>query len=94
MSHGSRKKNFEIFTAEKFIAAITQHIPPKGYQMVRYFGRYSNRARWERKKRGMLRPGNEPEEGCSGDVTILDVSDYHPLAAGKKRVTVPYPGEA
>ena len=34
MSHGSNKKNFEIFTAEEFIAAITQHIPEKHFQMV------------------------------------------------------------
>jgi hypothetical protein len=44
MSHGTAKKNFEIFTAEEFIAAITQHIPSKGYQMVRQYGWYSNRA--------------------------------------------------
>ena len=36
MTHGSNKKNFEIFTAEQFIAAITQHIPDKHFQMVRY----------------------------------------------------------
>jgi hypothetical protein len=27
MTHGSNKKNFEIFSAGEFIAAITQHIP-------------------------------------------------------------------
>jgi len=36
MTHGNNKKNFEIFTAEEFIAAITQHIPDKHFQMVRY----------------------------------------------------------
>jgi hypothetical protein len=46
--------------------------------MVCYFGWYSNRARGERKKRGLLRPGDEPEEGRSDDVTVLDVSDYDP----------------
>ena len=25
MTHGSNKKNFEVFTAEEFIAAITQY---------------------------------------------------------------------
>ena len=38
LGHGKNKRNFELFTAEEFIAAITQHIPPKSYQMVRYFG--------------------------------------------------------
>jgi len=38
----------------------------------------SNRVRGERKKHGMLRPGDEPEEGRSEDVTVLDVSDDDP----------------
>ena len=45
MTHGKNKKNFKIFTAEEFIAAITQHIPDKRFQLVRYFGWYSNRIR-------------------------------------------------
>ena len=78
LGHGKNERNFELFAAAEFIAAITQHILPKSYQMVHYYGWYSNRARGERKKRGMLRPGNEPEEGRSDDVTVLDVSDYDP----------------
>lgn len=38
--HAKTKRNFEIFSAEAFIAAITQHIPEKGFQMVRYYGWY------------------------------------------------------
>jgi hypothetical protein len=30
-------RNFEVFTPTNFLAAITQHIPAKGVQMVRYF---------------------------------------------------------
>jgi hypothetical protein len=45
--HANTKRNFEIFPAQDFIAAITQHIPDKGFQMVRYYGWYSNRARGE-----------------------------------------------
>jgi hypothetical protein len=41
MTHGNNKKNFEISTAEEFIPAITQHIPDKHFQMVRYTGWYS-----------------------------------------------------
>ena len=29
-------EGFEIFIAEEFIATITQHIPDKHFQMVRY----------------------------------------------------------
>jgi len=36
MTHGSNKKNFKVFSAEEFIAAITQHIPDKHFLMVRY----------------------------------------------------------
>ena len=79
MTHGSNKKNFEIFTAEEFIAAITQHIPDKNFQMVRYYGFYSNRSRGERNKAGLLRPGDQPAPSAqSPDVTVLDVSDYKP----------------
>jgi hypothetical protein len=48
-SKGGRK-NFQVFTALEFIAAITQHIPEKSFQLVRYYGWYSNRSRGEREK--------------------------------------------
>ena len=35
MTHGKNKKNFSAYTAEEFIAAITQHIPEKSFQMIR-----------------------------------------------------------
>jgi hypothetical protein len=34
-------RNFEVFTPNDFLTAITQHIPDKGAQMVRYYGWYS-----------------------------------------------------
>ena len=47
--------------------------------MVRYYGWYSNRSMGQRRKEGMLRPGdNPPEKKDSEDFTILDVSDYDP----------------
>jgi hypothetical protein len=73
-----KERNFGLLTTEEFIAAITQHIRPKSYQMVRHCRWYSNRARGEHKKRGMLRPGDEPEGGRSDDVTVLDLSDHDP----------------
>lgn len=41
-------RNFEVFTPTDFLAAITQHIPDKGAQMVRYYGWYSNKMRGQR----------------------------------------------
>ena len=38
VSHGGNKRNFEMFTPFEFIAAITQHIPERLAQMVRYYG--------------------------------------------------------
>ena len=44
-------RNFEVFTAPDFLAAITQHIPDRGAQNVRYFGWYSNKMRGQRHRR-------------------------------------------
>jgi len=38
-------RNFEVFTPTDFLAAITQHIPDKGAQRVRYYGWYANKIR-------------------------------------------------
>ena len=48
-------RNFEVFSPTDFLAAITQHIPDKGAQMVRYYGWYSN------KMRGVRQRGLRPE---------------------------------
>jgi hypothetical protein len=40
-----------VFTAPDFLAAITQHIPGKGAQMVRYYGWYSKKMRGVRHHR-------------------------------------------
>ena len=45
---GSGVVNFEVFTPCDFIAAITQHIPDKSFQLVRYYGWYSNKMRGRR----------------------------------------------
>lgn len=79
--HAKTKRNFEIFSAEDFIAAITQHIPEKGFQMVRYYGCYSNRARGERTKRRA--EGADLEN--SAEVEVIDVSDYQPRRLPSKK---------
>jgi hypothetical protein len=59
-------RNFEVFTPTDFLTAITQHIPDKGAQMVRYYGWYSNKMRGVR-QRGLppelvaRRPGVSPD---------------------------------
>ena len=53
------KRNFQVFTACDFIAAITQHIPDKRFQMVRYYGWYSNKMRGQRRKRAKEKIANE-----------------------------------
>ncbi len=78
MTHGNSKKNFQVYTAEEFIAAITQHIPEKSFQMVRYYGWYSNKSRGIRLKQGIVRPGDEPLNESENNVEIIDVSDYQP----------------
>jgi hypothetical protein len=85
MTHGKNKKNFELIPAEEFIARVTQHIPEKGFQMVRYYGWYSNKAKGRRRKEGMPRPEDRlPGKKDSVNFTILDISDYEPPRAPSK----------
>ncbi len=80
----SPSKGFEIFSAEEFIASITQHIPEKGFQMVRYYGWYSNRARGERAKKQV----EEPESHNPAGIQVIDVSDYQPRRLPSKTSTI------
>jgi hypothetical protein len=77
MSHGRNKKNFQVFSAEEFIAAITQHIPEKNFQLVRYYGWYSNRSRGNRQKRGQLKPQDDSAE-IAETIEVLDISEHQP----------------
>ena len=78
MTSGKNKKNFVVYKAEDFIAAICQHIPEKSFQMVRYYGWYSNKSRGMRRKEGILKPGDETLPEVPADVDIIDVSEYNP----------------
>jgi hypothetical protein len=53
--------NFEVFSPCDFIARITQHIPDKSFQLVRYYGWYSNKMRGERLKQTDAGPVEVPE---------------------------------
>ena len=87
MAHGATRKNFEVFSAEEFIAAITEHIPDKHsrigvrdkLQMVGTMAGIRAEAGGERTKDEPLWPGDEPfrsEE--TPEITVLDVSDPTP----------------
>ena len=43
------KRNFQILSPLDFLAEFTQHIPPKGAHLIRYYGYYSNKSRGMRK---------------------------------------------
>jgi len=75
MTHGKNRKNFALFSAEEFSAAITQHISDKSFQLLRYHGWYSKRMRGERNKtaraaEALAKPDNRIE--------IIDVTGYQP----------------
>jgi len=44
------KRNFQILDPLDFLAEFTQHIPPKGAHLIRYYGWYSNKVRGMRRK--------------------------------------------
>ncbi|AKJ65213.1 transposase [Kiritimatiella glycovorans] len=67
------QRNFEVFSPCDFIAAITQHIPDKSFQLVRYYGWYSNKMRGQRDKRTA-----EEAKGAGLGVQVIDVSEHKP----------------
>jgi hypothetical protein len=67
------QRNFEVFSPCDFIAAITQHIPDKSFQLVRYYGWYSNKMRGQRDKRAA-----EEAEAAGRAVQIIEVPDHKP----------------
>jgi len=67
------QRNFEVFSPCDFIAAITQHIPDKSFQFVRYYGGYSNKMRGQRDKRAA-----EEAKAAGQAVQIIDVSEHKP----------------
>ena len=62
-------RNFAVFTPCDFIAGITEHIPDKSFQLVRYYGWYSHKMRGRRAKQA------DEEAQAEGDaVELIDVS--------------------
>lgn len=48
--HWRTKRNFEVFSASQFIAALLDQVPPKGVPQVRTYGWYSNKSRGLRQR--------------------------------------------
>lgn len=65
------QRNFEVFTPWDFIAAITQHIPDKSFQLVRYYGWYSNKMRGQRDKQTVA-----SAQTVINTVEVIDVSEH------------------
>jgi hypothetical protein len=60
------KRNFQVLSPLDFLAELTQHIPPKGYHSIRYFGFYSN------KSLGMqIKAGEATEPSGQGDTCTM-----------------------
>lgn len=76
------KCNFKVFSAEAFIAAITQHIPAHGFQNVRYYGWYSNKTRGQRRKQRLAAATEDPP---NGGADVIDVRDYPPKKHASKK---------
>ncbi len=77
MTHGKNKRNFEVFSPLDFIASITQHIPEPSFQLVRYYGWYSNRMRGDRRKQEERGRGEDDREAAQ-DSKIIDIRNYKP----------------
>lgn len=77
MQKGKNKKNFVVYDAKEFIAAITQHIPKKNFQMTRNYGWYSNKNRGLRAKAESLSESTSAEI-VPDEVEVIDVSKYQP----------------
>ncbi len=67
------QRNFEVFSPCDFIARITQHIPDKSFQLVRYYGWYSNKMRGQRDKHAA-----EEVQAAGNAVEVIDVSEHKP----------------
>jgi len=73
------QRNFEVFSPCDFIARITQHIPDKSFQLVRYYGWYSN------KMRGLRLKQADPEAVAAPEGEVIDVSAFKPRRIPSKK---------
>ena len=69
------KRNFEVFDAEDFIGEITQHIPEKFFQNIRYYGWYSNKSRGLRKRQ---EHEAQTSDENADSIQVIDVREHQP----------------
>jgi hypothetical protein len=81
VSRSKIQRNFEVFTPCEFIAAITQHIPDKSFQLVRYYGWYSNKMRGQRDKQAAA-AAVQPDGKAAA---VIDVSEHKPRRIPSKK---------
>jgi len=73
------QRNIEVFRPCDFIARITQHIPDKSFQLVRYHGWHSNKMRGQRLKQA------DPEAGAVPEGDVINVSAFKPRRIPSKK---------
>ena len=83
------KQNLHMFDALDFLADLTQHIPPKGLQLIRRYGLYASRTkgRW----RDMPWVAERAPDGWKATHQLDGAADdlgYEPLSDGDEEITV------
>jgi hypothetical protein len=73
------QRNFEVLSPCDFIIRITQHIPDKRLQLMRYYERYSNKMRGQWLKRADAGPVD------ATDGEVIDVSAHKPRQIPSKK---------
>jgi len=83
------KQNLHMFDALDFLAELTQHIPPKGLQLIRRYGLYASRTkgRWQ----DMPWVAERAPDGWKATHQLDGAADdlgYEPLSDGDEEVAV------
>jgi len=83
------KQNLHLFDASDFLAELTQHIPPKGLQLIRRYGLYASRTkgRWNEMPWVAERAPEGWRATHQRGVAAEDLG-YEPLSDGNEEVTV------
>ena len=81
--HHNTKRNFEIFKVTDFLAAVIDHILPKGRQTVRYYGLYSNKMRGQASliPDRIIRPPASSSPNLQFQISNLRSSSFRPRSS-------------
>jgi hypothetical protein len=65
-------ENLKLFTALDFIAELTQHIPPEGKHLIRYYGLYASRTKgWSFRFATLLAQASRENQRKMGNMRSL-----------------------